>query len=117
MNTAPRAARLISLILPLGRGHALLEALDHDKGLVTAFSHHARGFGVSGYLMRRGFALQTEKDVVHVAVPEEPAEEIYEFLYHAGNIGQPHGGFMFIEPLERLHHAPAAANRSAAAAT
>ena len=41
MNTASRAARLISLILPLGRGHALLEALDREKGLVTAFSHHA----------------------------------------------------------------------------
>ena len=115
MNTASRAARLISLILPLGRGHALLEALDREKGLVTAFSHHARGFGVSGFLMRRGFALQTEKDVIHVAVPEERAEEIYEFLYLAGNIGQPHGGFMFIEPLERLHQARAAPGAAARA--
>lgn len=100
MNT--RDGRLITVILPTGSGHELLEKLVNDKGLTSVFLHYARGSGLSGVLKRKGLAQQIEKDMVVAAVPADTLEDIITFIYEEGGVGKPHGGFIYIEKLSAL---------------
>lgn len=100
MNT--RDARLVTVILPTGSGHGLLEKLVTQKGLTTVFLHHARGSGLSGVLKRKGLAQQIEKDIVVAAVSTDTLEEVIGFIYEEGGVGKPHGGFIYIEKLSAL---------------
>ena len=99
MNT--RDGRLITVILPAGAGHGLLEKLVNEKGLTTVFLHHARGTGLSGVLKRKGLAQQIEKDMVVAAVTTDTLEDIIGFIYEGG-VGRAHGGFIYIEKLSAL---------------
>jgi hypothetical protein len=100
MNT--RDAKLITIILPAGSGHELLEKLVAQKGLTTVFLHHARGSGLSGVLKRKGLAQQIEKDILVAAIPTDTLEDIIGFVYEEGGVGKPHGGFIYIEKLNAL---------------
>jgi len=100
MNT--RDGRLITVFLPTGAGHELLEKLVTQKGLTTVFLHHARGTGLSGVLKRKGLAQQIEKDVLVAAVPTDTLDDIIGFVYEEGGVGKPHGGFIYIEKLNAL---------------
>jgi nitrogen regulatory protein PII len=100
MNT--RDGRLITIILPAGTGHGLLEKLVSEKGLTTVFLHHARGTGLSGALKRKGLAQQIEKDMLVAAVPTDTLDDIIGFIYEEGGGGKPHGGFIYIEKLTAL---------------
>ncbi|MBF0291908.1 MAG: hypothetical protein HQK86_07095 [Nitrospinae bacterium] len=92
----------MTIILPTGSGHELLEKLVHKKGLTTVFMHHARGSGLSGVMKRKGLTQQIEKDMVVVAVPTDDLEEVIAFIYEEGGVGKPHGGFIYIEKLSAL---------------
>lgn len=100
MNT--RDGRLITVILPTGSGHALLEKLVNDKGLTSVFLHHARGSGLSGVLKRKGLTQQIEKDMVVAAVSTDTLEDIISFIYEQGGVGKPHGGFIYVERLSAM---------------
>lgn len=100
MNTLD--GRLITIILPSGSGHRLLEKLVIQKGLTTVFLHHARGTGLSGVLKRKGLAQQIEKDMLIAAVPVDTLDDIIGFVYEEGGVGKPHGGFIYIEKLNAL---------------
>lgn len=100
MNT--HDGRLITVILPAGAGHGLLEKLVKEKGLTTVFLHHARGTGLSGVLKRKGLAQQIEKDMVVAAVSTDTLEDIIGFIYEEGGVGRPHGGVIYIEKLSAL---------------
>lgn len=94
--------RLITVILPAGAGHELLEKIVTQKQLTTVFLHHARGTGLSGVLKRKGLAQQIEKDMVVVAAPVESHEDIIGFIYEEAKIGRPHGGLMYVEKLSAI---------------
>jgi hypothetical protein len=94
--------RLITVILPTGSGHGLLEKLVTQKGLTTVFLHHARGSGLSGVSKRKGLAQQIEKDIVVAAVFTGALEDVIGFIYEEGGVGKPHGGFIYIEKLNAL---------------
>ncbi|MBI4665310.1 MAG: hypothetical protein HY751_02740 [Nitrospinae bacterium] len=89
--------KVITCFIPMGNGHALLEALVGEKGITTVYLHHARGAGAKGATRRKGLARLTEKDVLTVTVPEERAEEIFAFIYERGQVNRPHGGLMFMQ--------------------
>lgn len=98
MTTRP-GATLITCMLRHGRGVDLIARLAEEKGIqsgnVTSGRGRGRGDG------RRGLGVWTEIDILEVAVPAERAEEIFEFLYEASGVGEPHGGMMFQHSLAR----------------
>jgi hypothetical protein len=92
--------RLVTVIVPQGRGMALLQEL-HGRGTLRAALSTARapftyvrGSGVLARTVR-----SVEKDVLHVVVSEEKADEVFEYLYRKAGIGDGPGGFMFMAVL------------------
>jgi hypothetical protein len=95
------ARKLVCCIVPHGRGLELLDALRRDRGLNAGHVHLARGIGRATPLGKRPFGEAAERDVVTVVVPAGEADEVFEYLYFAGGLDQPHGGFVYLRPLEQ----------------
>lgn len=93
--------KLVTCVLPQGRGIRLLEALRRDKGIVSGSVHHARAAGGTSTGRRRGLRAVVERDVVHVLVPASAAEEVFEYLGREGGVDQPHGGVLYMRTLRR----------------
>lgn len=88
--------RLITCFLPVGRGKEVLDALRKQKGIHSAFVHHARGAGVdSGRSNKVPFYV--EREIITVLTPKELADDIFEFVYFAAGINQPHAGMVLME--------------------
>ena len=88
--------KLIHCLLPAGRGAEVLERLRNEMGIVDAFHHHARGGGISTRKGRESFHY-VEREIATVLVPEARADEIFEFLYFAAGLNQPHAGMVLME--------------------
>ena len=97
--TAP--AKLITCILPPGTAKAVMLALKSQYGIITANMHFARGVGKLTPRSRWGIGEQTEKEILVVTVPEEQADEIFTFIYDEAHINRPHGGLMYMHPLQK----------------
>ncbi|OGA52403.1 MAG: hypothetical protein A3G24_27325 [Betaproteobacteria bacterium RIFCSPLOWO2_12_FULL_62_13] len=90
-----KRSRVITCILQASSGIHVLQRL-RGIGIDSAFVHHARGVGESGK-RRRGASYYAEREVVTVLVEAHRAEEIFEFLYSAADIGKPHAGMVFLQ--------------------
>jgi len=88
--------------MPAGRGLELIEEL-RELGVTSAQVHHARGVGKSGK-RRRGVALYAEREVVQALVEAVRADEVFDFLYAAAEIGRPHAGMLLMEKV--VHGVP-----------
>ncbi len=88
--------KIIHCLLPAGRAIEALERLRQEKGIVDVFHHHARGGGISTRKGRESFHY-VEREIATVLVPEERADEIFEFLYYAAGVNQPHSGMVLME--------------------
>ena len=95
MTAARIAHKVITCIMPAGRGLELIARL-REAGIASAQVHHARGVGQSSK-RRRGVSHYAEREVVQALVPAERADEVFEFLYAAAGIGQPHAGMLLME--------------------
>lgn len=100
---APAEEKLITVIVPQGKGMALLHALYQKASLRAALGTARAPFT---YLKRRGGLTRTvrhsvEKDILTVVVPADQAEAMFGFLYETAGIGGQHGGFMFQGPVSR----------------
>ncbi|MGB0712637.1 MAG: hypothetical protein ACPGUC_03655 [Gammaproteobacteria bacterium] len=93
------ARKVITCILPKGRAKPLLELLSLEKGLTTANVHYARGAGRITPLTHRGIGETTEKEILTVSVSAELADELFEEIFFAAGINQPHGGLMYMHAL------------------
>lgn len=93
--------RLITAIVPAGRGHALMGRLSQEPAVLTVSHHHARGLG--SRRVRPGRMVFDEKDVVMVLVDAENATEIFALIYREGGIGERHAGMIFEEKIMRGH--------------
>lgn len=106
--------KLIHCFLPLGRAAELIERLHAEKGIADTFYHHARGGGISTRKGLESFQYQ-EREIATLLVPEQRADEIFEFVYFAAGLNQPHAGMVIMErallarPLN-LDWAPVAGN-------
>ncbi len=94
-------ARLITCILPKGRGRIVQEALAEEEGIHTATGHGARGSGRFSMLSAGSLGAQPEKDVLEVCVPADRARALFEKMYFVGEMDQPHGGIIFMTRLRR----------------
>ncbi|MCP5277446.1 MAG: hypothetical protein H6935_03685 [Thiobacillus sp.] len=88
--------KVIHCLLPSGRAVEALERLRQEKGIADVFHHHARGGGISTRKGRESFHY-IEREIATVLVPEERADEIFEFLYFATGVNQPHSGMVLME--------------------
>ena len=43
---------------------------------------------------------QSEKEILTVVVENNAAEELFDYIYFKAKIDRPHGGIMFIHPLQ-----------------
>jgi len=87
--------KLIVCLLPHGKGLDLVERLQQEKDIASANVTSGRELShSSGSKMK-----WTESDVLSVAVPADKADEIFAFLYDVADIGAPHGGLIFQQPL------------------
>ena len=91
--------KVITAILPKGRGMPLIASLREEKQVVAANLNYARGVGRMAPLRFRGMGEQSEKEVLNVVVDAARAEEIYTFLYHEAGIDNPHAGILFMAAL------------------
>lgn len=94
-------ARLITCILPKGKAQPLQEALVSEKGLHTTNFHRGRGVGRFSPLSARGIGEQQEKEILEINVPAHQADELFEFMFFAGEMDRPHGGIIFMTRLKR----------------
>jgi nitrogen regulatory protein PII len=93
--------KLITCILPIGVAHSVVQTLKNEKQFVTANVSNARGLGKQTDLKHRRLGDQTEKQILTVVVPDDQADEIFEFIYHEAHIDRPHGGLVFMSNLDR----------------
>lgn len=96
MSAAIPRYKLIHCLLPAGVAAGVMERLLTEKGIAGSFHHHARGGGISTRKGRESFHY-VEREIASVLVPEERADEIFEFLYFASGVNQPHAGMILME--------------------
>jgi hypothetical protein len=100
---AEQAHKLITVILPQGKGMDLLKQLYDRKVLRAAFGTARAPFTIAKKTggISRTVTYSVEKDVVEVVVDAGQADEVFAFLYDAAGIAHAHGGFMFQGPVSR----------------
>lgn len=91
--------KLITAILPKGRGSNLVKKLVTELGIATVNVNYARGLGRITPLRHRGVGETTEKSIVSVMVEAERADEVFEYIFYEAEINRPHGGMMYQQPL------------------
>ncbi len=89
------ANKTITCFLPVGRAPAVLERLRVEKGIHSAFAHHARGAGLANRYGKNQ-PLFLERDIITILVAAEQADEIFEFVYFAAGIDKPHAGMVLM---------------------
>ena len=87
--------KLITSIIPKGTGRKVLVGLRQEHGINTGNINMARGAGTYNPLAKRGIGEQTEKELLTVVVAEDKSDEIFEYIYHLADIGNPHHGIIF----------------------
>lgn len=92
--------KLITCILYRGGGDKVLKAL-YKRGIVTTGHRHARGSAIGDPVGWGGLPKQFEKEILTVLVNKSEAEEIFEFIFNIAEIDRPHGGFLYMENLDK----------------
>ncbi|MBF0097760.1 MAG: hypothetical protein HQM04_13055 [Magnetococcales bacterium] len=96
--------QLITCILPEdGTDHALLTKLKAEKGIITANSQSCQGISILSLVPNSGKGgkqpVAEGVRIVSVAVPEDQAEMLFEFICDNANIDRPSGGVVLMGPL------------------
>lgn len=84
--------KVIVCILAHGAGIGVIARLSAEKGILASNVSSGRGKGSGTTIHAREW---DEVDILNVAVPAERADEIFEFLYEAAHLDQPHSGIIF----------------------
>lgn len=100
MNDIIEDARLITCILPKGKARLVQEALAGED-VHSANVHGARGVGRFSMASAGALGAQPEKEVLEVCVSADRAQALFEAMYFAGEMNQPHGGIIFMTRLQR----------------
>jgi len=100
-----KAARLITCVLPDdGSDKALMRALRHEKQVIRTSSVACRGIAVLQSAKSKHDRLPEPNLVrmVEVAVAEEEADALFDFIYQTADIGHKGGGTLFMGPLTSM---------------
>ncbi len=91
-----KATKLITCILPVGKGVDIIERLSNEKGIHTGNVSTGRGRGAGNV---GSIGAWDEIDMLNVVVPEDRADEIFDFIYEVGDLHRPRGGIMIQHPI------------------
>ena len=86
----------ITCIVPVGKAVSVLNILRQQKSIIDVAHHHARGTGT-----RKGRGRYVECEVIIVLVEASVADGVFQFLYRATELDQPHNGMMFMSGPQR----------------
>lgn len=90
-----QSCKIITCILPKGRGISLLKILSEEKNVHRAAFAFARGFDIHDVEGRNGIPDYEEKEVVKViAGSSVEAEDLFDFIFRKAGIDQLGGGIM-----------------------
>ena len=81
----------------------VVQALKDEKGILTAHQTTCRGVGAVGRPEQaRRFRSEPPKllRLLTVVVPEERADEIFDFVFERAEVNQPMGGIVFMGSLD-----------------
>ncbi len=96
MSALEGRQRLLTCVLPRGKGLPLLRRLSEEKGIVSANLNSARRFTGSG---GRGVFDRLETDVLTVVVPADRADEVFEWIYWEAEVSTQRGRLLFMARL------------------
>lgn len=98
---------LITCIVQRGRGDSVVKAAI-EAGAEGATVHFARGTGLREKLGLWSLAVNSEKEVITIAVSREQLNFVFERMFIAGQLDTPGMGFMYVLPIEKAatHIAP-----------
>ncbi|MCM2307312.1 MAG: hypothetical protein NDI91_07575 [Sulfuritalea sp.] len=85
--------RIITCVMPAGRGAEVLEALRREQGVVSASIHHARGIGTHSLRHR---VYSDEKQVLTAVVEAAQGDAVFELIYYAAGLNAPHAGMVMM---------------------
>lgn len=85
--------RIITCIMPAGRGAEVMEALRRELGVVSTSLHHARGIGTHSLRHR---VYSDEKQVLTVVVAAEQGDAVFELIYFTAGLNAPHAGMVMM---------------------
>lgn len=85
--------KVITCIMPAGRGAEVLEVLRREQGVTSASIHHARGIGTHSLRHR---VYSDEKQVLTVVVAAEQSDAVFELIYFAAGLNSPHAGMVMM---------------------
>lgn len=85
--------RVLTCIMPAGRGTEVLEALRRETGVISAYAHHARGIGTHSLRHR---VYSDEKQILTVLVDAARADDVFHFLYYSAGLDTPHAGMIMM---------------------
>ena len=94
-------SRLISCVVPKGRGASLQRSLADKKAIRNATLHHGRGVGKSLHRADRSVGDQQEQDILEVIVQQEKCDEIFEYIFFEAQINEPHGGIIYVSKVSK----------------
>lgn len=85
--------RIITCIMPAGRGAEVMEALRRELGVVSTSLHHARGIGTHSLRHR---VYSDEKQVLTAVVAAEQGDAVFELIYFTAGLNAPHAGMVMM---------------------
>ncbi len=88
--------KLITCILPKGKGFEVIKHLTEEKGIKSANVSSGRGTGVG---KSGGYGTWMEVDILTVVLDEDRADDIFTYICVKAEINRPHAGFVFLGPL------------------
>lgn len=94
--------KLVTCILPKGVAVPALRALRAEFDIQACNINNARGVGRITPLRDRGIGDQSEKEVLRFVVPDDVADDAFEFIYHEAHVDRPHGGIIYMSALSRM---------------
>jgi nitrogen regulatory protein P-II 1 len=95
-------AVLITCIVQRGAADEVVDAAMR-AGAHGATIYYARGAGVrQRHLGVLGIAISAEKEIVHIVVPSEQADSVFESMYAAAKIDTPGMGILYMTPVEKM---------------
>jgi len=86
----------IVCLVPEGQAKPAMVRLNKVHPDLHILMHFARGIGRRKTVVFSGFGAQGERDVLEVLVPEERADEVFDFLFQEANIYKHRGGIIYI---------------------